>query len=330
MQYRKLGHSELEVPAIIFGAWAIGGWFWGETDEQDAVEAIRAGIEEGVTCVDTAPIYGAGHSEEVVGRALKGRRDRAIIATKCGLRWDLEEGQHYFRTSMPAVGEVTVCKNLKPDSIRHECEQSLMRLQTDYIDLYQYHWPDETTSLDDTMAALLDLQRQGKVREIGVSNFTPEMIDQCLRKGRVASTQPKYNLLERHIEEDILPYAREKGLGVIVYSPLAQGLLTGKVAMDREFREGDMRAGQLWFRPVNRQKVLDALDQVQPLAAKHGCSLAQLSLAWTIAQPGVTSAIVGARDAAQVKENAAAAGVSLSKEELAQIRAAFEAVQPEQ
>ncbi|MEJ5298891.1 MAG: aldo/keto reductase [Armatimonadota bacterium] len=324
MVYRKLGNSSLEVPAVIFGAWAIGGWAWGPTDDAAAEDAIRASLDAGVTCIDTAPIYGCGHSEEVVGKALKGRRESAIIATKCGLRWDSTEGEFHFRTTVQGVGEVDVYRNLRPDSIRLECERSLVRLQTDYIDLYQCHWPDPTTPLEDTMEALLDLRQQGKIREIGVSNFTPEMMRQCLAVGPIASDQPRYSLLDRSIEEDVLPFCRDNGIGVIVYSPIAQGLLTGRVTPDREFPPGDLRASHPWFTPENRRKVLEALEQIRPVAESHGCTLGQLAIAWVVHQPGVTSAIAGARTADQARENAAAADVRLSADELQQIRQVFE------
>jgi len=199
MIYRKLGMSPLEVPAVVFGAWAVGGWFWGGTDDNAAVEAIHAALDSGITCIDTAPMYGCGHSEEIVGKALKGRRDSALIATKCGLRWDTTVGERSFETSVEGVGNVEVYKNLRPESIREECERSLKRLQTDCIELYQCHWPDSTTNLDDTMSALLALREEGKIREIGVSNFTSEMIQQCLDNGPVASDQPRYSLLHREI-----------------------------------------------------------------------------------------------------------------------------------
>ena len=326
MEYRKLGNSSLEVPAVIFGAWAIGGWAWGPSDDNAAEDAIRASLDAGVNCIDTAPVYGCGHSEELVGRAVKGRRDRVIIATKCGLRWDSTEGEFHFRSTVQGVGDVDVYRNLRPDSIRLECERSLVRLQTDWIDLYQCHWPDPTTPLEDTMEALLDLRQQGKIREIGVSNFTPEMIRRCLAVGPVASDQPRYSLLDRSIEQDVLPFCRENGVGVIVYSPIAQGLLTGKVTPDREFPPGDLRGAHRWFTRENRQKVLEALEGVRDIAEAHRCTFGQLAIAWVIHQPGITSAIVGARSPGQARENAAAAGVRLSAEELARIRKVFEAL----
>jgi aryl-alcohol dehydrogenase-like predicted oxidoreductase len=213
---------------------------------------------------------------------------------------------------------------LKKDSILEECEASLRRLGVETIDLYQCHWPDKTTALEETMEALSLLLDQGKIRSIGVSNFTPEMMEECLRFAPIASDQPKYSLLERGIEKDILPFCLENHVGLIVYSPIAQGLLTGKVTMDRTFPEDDFRRGQPWFQPQNRRRVLEALDKVKPIADDHGVTLAQLAIQWTVSEPGVTSAIVGARNPKQVEENARAADFRLSDEERSTIRTVFE------
>ncbi len=320
MEYRQLGKSDLKLPVISFGAWAIGGWMWGGTDDAAAVRAIQHGIDVGVTCVDTAPIYGFGHSEEVVGKAIAGRRSEVIVATKCGVRWDLEEGEFSVDTNL---SDGTPCKlyhNLKAHSIKYECEQSLKRLGVDTIDLYQCHWPDNTTDLGESMEALLELQEQGKIRAIGVSNFSPEMMAQCLKEGIIASDQPRYNALDREVEAEILPFCIEHTVGVLTYSPLAQGLLTGKVTSDREFPQGDQRRDKPWFSRENRRRVLDMLDKVRPIAEGHGATLAQVAANWVISQKGVTVALVGARNEAQVDENAKAADFKLTCEELATIR----------
>ena len=270
--------------------------------------------------IDTAPAYGMGHSERIVGRAIAGRRSAVVVATKCGLRWDAEEGEHYFDTTDNEGAPRRIFRNLRPASIRHECEQSLRRLNVDVIDLYQCHWPDPTTPIDDTMDALLALQQEGKIREIGVSNFTPDMMRQCMDKGRIASDQPKYNALERGIEQEVLPFCRDNGIGVLVYSPIAQGLLTGKVGPDRVFPENDLRRNKAMFSLENRRRVLGMLEQAQPIAEKHNATLSQLFLAWTVAQPGVTTALAGARNEAQVEENARAGDIRLSAEDIAAIR----------
>ncbi len=320
MEHRSLGNSGIKVPVVSFGAWAIGGSMWGGADDDAAVRAIQAGIDLGVTCIDTAAIYGMGHSECLVGKAIAGRREKVIVATKCGLRWDLEEGQFFFEGHDPEGQPHRIFRNLRPGSIRCECERSLTRLGVDCIDLYQCHWPDPTSNLDDAMAALLDLQEQGKVRAIGVSNFAADMIQRCLRKGVIASDQPKYNMLERAIEQDVLPFCIDENVGVLAYSPMAMGLLTGKVTMDREFRGDDTRRNRPWFSAANRKRVLDVLAKIQPIADGHNATLGQVAVNWVICQQGITSALVGARNEIQVAENAKAADFRLAQEELQAIR----------
>jgi len=320
MEFRRLGKSDLKVPVVSFGAWAIGGWLWGGTDDEDAIRAINKGIDVGVTCIDTAPVYGMGHSERVVGRAIKDRRDEVMVATKCGLRWDLEEGTRYFPTRTPEGKSVVVYRNLRPDSIRYECDQSLQRLGVDVIDLYQCHWTDPSSDLDDTMDTLLDLQGQGKIKAIGVSNFSVDDMKQCMKKGAIASDQPKYNPLQRDIEADVLPFCADNDIGVLAYSPLAQGFMTGKVTMDREFEGDDLRKAHPWASPENRKRLLDMLEKIKPIAEGHNATLAQVTVNWVVSQRGITSALVGARNERQVVENAGAAGFVLTDEEIVMIR----------
>jgi len=316
----KLGRTGPEVSRVIFGAWAIGGWMWGGTDDEKAVEAIRKGIDCGITTIDTAPVYGFGRSERVVGEAIRGRRDQVQIATKCGLRWDRSDGMGHF-TSTDIDGKTyRVCRTLKKDALLEEIDQSLERLGVDYVDLYQCHWPDPSTPLAETMEALNRVREEGKARAIGVSNFTPEMIAECLKHGPVASDQPPYDMLNRGIESELLPYCAENGVGVIVYSPLHQGLLTGAVTMERTFAEGDQRNDKPWFQPRNRRRVLEFLEKVKPIAKRHGRTLAQVAVNWCLCQRGISAAIVGARTAGQAEENAGSAGWRLEKDELAQVR----------
>ncbi len=324
MEYRELGKSDLKVPVVSFGAWAIGGWMWGGTDDAAAIRAIHRAIDEGMTLIDTAPTYGMGHSERIVGEAIRGRRDDVLIATKCGIRWDLEGEHDGMKTVTNEGKEVTLVRNLTPESIFHEVDQSLQRLGIDQIDLYQCHWPDPKTPVSETMDALLEIQRQGKVRAIGVSNFTVEMMRDCLKKGYIASDQPKYNPLEREIEKDVLPFCAEQQIGVLAYSPIAQGLMTGKVTPDRTFEEGDARADKPWFTVENRRRILAMLEKIKPIAQAHDATLAQVATRWVIDQSGVTTAIVGARNEEQVAENSKAGSIKLSAEELAAIRAAVE------
>jgi aryl-alcohol dehydrogenase-like predicted oxidoreductase len=326
MELRQLGSSELKVTPVVFGAWAIGGWFWGGTDDRDAVTAIRAAVDAGINTIDTAPMYGFGHSEEVVGTAIKGIRDRVIVATKCGLRWNRVDGEFHFVAQDTENKSHQIFKVLKADSIVEECELSLRRLGIDTIDLYQCHWPDLSTPLDETMTALLRLKEQGKIRAIGVSNFTPAMMETSLKTAPVASDQPKYSLLARDIEADVLPFCKQSNIGLIVYSPIAQGLLTGKVTMDRQFAPGDLRVNTPWFKPENRQRVLDALGKIKPIADAHSATLGQVAINWIINTPGVTSAIVGARTAEQVKENVDATRFALSEQERLHIGDVFDAL----
>ncbi len=327
MEYRRLGESELEVPAVIFGAWTIGGWYWGGADDTESIKAVEKALDLGINCFDTAPAYGFGHSEQILAKAIKGKRSEVIIATKCGLRWDEKLGQLHFETRDSSGHVRMVFKNLSKDSIVYECEQSLRRLKTDYIDLYQCHWPDEATPLEETMDALMTLREQGKIRAIGVSNFTPRLMERCLMIGDLASHQCKYSLLARDVEKDILPFCMDSKLGVICYGPLGQGLLTGKVTMDRKFSDDDLRETfQVWFKPANRRRVIGALERIEPIARKYDGTLAQLAINWVINQPGVTSAIVGARTASQVEENAKAVDFELSGDDLESLREEFEAL----
>lgn len=330
MQRRKLGRSDLEVPVVCFGAWAIGGWNWGATDDEAAVRAIQVGIDCGMNAIDTAPVYGFGHSERVVARALQGRRDRAIVMTKVGLRWDEAFGDTFFETVDPQGKKLTVRRNATPASVRLEVERSLQRLGVEHLDLVQVHWPDLKTPISDTMWALTELRAQGKLREIGVSNFTVAMMKEAQRvldEVPLASDQPKYNLVSREIERDVLPWLRQAQVGCLVYSPLEQGLLTGKVDAAREFGPDDGRSKRATFTPRNRALVNEVIVRVvRPIAETHSATVGQVVLAWTVAQPGITSALAGARTAEQARDNAAAGDLALTADEIARIRDAFESL----
>lgn len=320
MIYRQLGTSDLQISAVTLGAWAIGGMFWGGTDEKDAIAAIHAALDAGITTIDTAPIYGCGRSESIVGKAIRGRREQVTILTKFGLRWDTDEGSAFFETLDVDEQKVKVTKLATRASIVHECEASLKRLGVETIDLLQHHWPDPVAPPDEIFGALEQLQRDGKIRWAGVCNYSVEQLEAARAVFPVASLQPPYSLIRRDVEDAQLPYCREHGLGVVVYSPLQLGLLTGKVSADREFPQTDVRQKNPYFRPQNRVQVNAMLERLRPLAEQRGLTLAQLIVAWTIAQPGVTAALVGARNPQQAKENAAAADVELSAHDLEEIR----------
>jgi aryl-alcohol dehydrogenase-like predicted oxidoreductase len=317
MQYRQLGKSDIKASVIVYGAWAIGGSMWGGSDENAAIDAIRASIDMGVTTIDTAPLYGMGLSESLVAKAVAGKRDKVQIFDKYGLRADREEGEYFFVME----GKYKVYKNARPQSIFEECERSLKLLNTDHIDLYQCHWRDHTTPVEDTMSAMEKLYKQGKIRAAGVSNFSVDEIEQANRVFPVASAQPPYSMINRDIEKDLLPYCLKHDIGVLVYSPLQRGLLTGKFKPDHKFAPGDHRVNQPHYKPENIRRVNAFLESIRPIAERHDASVSQLVIFWTINQPGITSALVGARDAEQARDNSAAADLKVSPDELREVTA---------
>ncbi len=325
MEQRQLGTSDLKLPAVTYGAWAIGGLFWGGSDDSDAIRAIHACFDLGIDAIDTAPAYGCGHSERLTGRAVAGRRSKVKILTKCGLRWDDTSGEFFFTLEdTPGGKPVTMYKNLRAGSIMLECEQSLKNLNTDFIDLYQVHWPSTTAAAEETIGALTRLKEQGKIRQFGVCNYDKNQMASALEQGAMVSNQVRYHLLDRKIETEVLPFCRDKKLGVVVYSPMARGLLSGKVALERKFPASDSRAREPLFSETSRRRVLEALESIRPIAKAHGATFAQLAVAWVLAQPGITTALVGARTAQQVTENAGAARVNLSPTDLVNIQQALD------
>jgi len=324
MEARQLGSSDVKVSPVIFGAWAIGGWMWGGAEERDSIAAIQASIDAGASTIDTAAVYGMGYSEELVGRAIKGRREKVVLATKCGMRWNSNEGSDPWEQKDNQGNPITIRRNARPDSIAYECEQSLKRLGVDVIDLYQIHWPDTTTPVEQSMAAMVKLKEQGKIRAIGVSNYNVDWLKGAVKSAPLASLQPPYSLIQRKIESGILQYCRQNNIGVIVYSPLERGLLTGKVTPERQFPPGDHRATHKYFTVENRKRVLAALEKVKPIAEKHKASLAQVAINWTFSEPGITAALVGARNAEQATHNAGAMSFILSGDERMTIRRAFD------
>ncbi len=318
MMLRALGNSGIEASVVGLGTFAMGGWFWGGTDEHKAIAAIQASLDEGVNLIDTAPIYGFGLAERLVGKALAGRRDQAVVATKGGLRWDLEKGLFFThaddRSPSSEPSKYKVYRYLGKESLVHEVEESLRRLGTDHIDLYQTHWQDSSTPIEETMEALVALKQQGKIRAIGVSNVT---VEELQRYGQVASAQEKFSLLDRSlIEKGVVDHCQKHGIAILSYFTLEQGLLTGAMSPERSFPEGDTRRTNPLFAKESIARVNAVVGELRPYAEKYGATLSQLVLALTATQPGITHLLVGARDVAQARENARAGRLRLSDEDV--------------
>jgi aryl-alcohol dehydrogenase-like predicted oxidoreductase len=317
MQTRTLGNSDLNITPVGYGAWAVGGsgwqFAWGSQDDKDSIAAIHRALELGVNWIDTAAVYGLGHSEEVVARALKTwSGPRPYVFTKCALRWD-------------ANGQVQ--RVLSANSIRREAEDSLRRLSLDVIDLYQIHWPPDPDSptLEEGWSTLADLKREGKVRWIGVSNFNVQQLRRAQAIAPVTSLQPPYSLVHREIEDEILPYCRREGIGVIVYSPMASGLLTGAMTRERAAKlpKDDWRKGHPDFTEPNLSRNLALVERLREIGKRHNCSPGEVAIAWTLHHPAVTGAIVGARNAKQAEGVMRAGDLRLSDEEVNEIEEFF-------
>lgn len=319
MEFRNLGESDIGVSVVAFGAWAIGGWMWGGADEKDALKALEMAIDIGMTSIDTAPVYGFGKSEELVGRIIKNKRDKVQVLTKYGLRWDTKNGEFYFRSVNEKGEDVSIHRFAGRDSIINECENSLKRLQTDYIDLYQIHWNDPTTAIEETMEAILRLKEQGKIRAAGVSNYTAEQLKRANEVTEIVSNQVPYSMVLRDIENELVPYCEKSGKAILAYSPLQRGILTGKITPDYIFNEGDHRPQTPYFKEPNISRINSFLARIKPLAEENDLTLTQLVIYWTIQQPAITSALVGARNPKQVKENAGAGDVKLSADIISRI-----------
>jgi aryl-alcohol dehydrogenase-like predicted oxidoreductase len=321
MQTRKLGYSDLHLTTVGLGTWAIGGggwaYCWGPQDDSESIAAIRRALDPsinsgrgmGINWIDTAAVYGLGHSEEIVGRALAGWRGEVIIATKCGLVWD--------------EGSTTPYGRLKAESVRREAEASLRRLNVDVIDLYQIHWPTPDEDIEEAWGGIADLIREGKVRYGGVSNFSVEQLKRVQAIHPVASLQPPYSMLRRGIEEELLAYCAANDIGVIAYSPMQAGLLTGKFTKERvaNLHDEDWRKRDPHFREPELSANLALVEKLHPIAERNGRTVAQLAIAWVLRRPEVTAAIVGARRPSQIEETAPAGDWVLSEEDVAEIDA---------
>lgn len=317
MEYRKLGNSDLKLSVITFGAWAAGGWMWGGSDSSDAIKAIQAAFECGVTSVDTAPVYGQGASEKIVGEAIKGiPRTQVQILTKYGLRWDTNIGEYYFNSIDNNGKAIKVYKYAGKESIIKECEQSLRLLKTDYIDLYQIHWPDPTTAIQETMEAVDRLIASGKVRYAGVSNYDKDQLEEACKYVNIISDQVSYSMINRKIEQELIPYTMSNNKAILAYSPLGRGILTGKLKPGHRFARGDHRKNLPAYSNENIVRINQFLDKLQSMANAKGASIGQLVTRWTIDQPGITIALVGARNADQAVQNAKASDINLTEQEL--------------
>jgi aryl-alcohol dehydrogenase-like predicted oxidoreductase len=327
MEYRKLGNTDLQLSTITYGAFAIGGNMWGGNEKQDSIAAVHASLDQGMSTIDTAPFYGFGLSEELIGEAIKGKdRSKIQLLTKFGLVWDGSnqgKGEYFFDASADGKN-IPVYKYASKANIIKELEESLKRMGTDYVDLLQLHWPDATTPIDETMEALDTLIRQGKIRAAGVSNYSLIQMEEAAKTIQLASNQVPYSMLNRSIEQDLVPYTIEQQIGIIAYSPLERGLLTGKYFRDAALKADDHRNG--YFGQFSADKVKAFLDSITPLAESKKASLAQLVLRWTTLQPGITIVLAGARNAEQAIQNAAAMNVQLTKDEIGFINGELEKV----
>lgn len=304
MNTRKLGYSDLHLTTIGLGTWAMGGgdwkFGWGDQDDQSSIDSIHQALDAGINWIDTAAIYGHGHSERVVGQAIKGRRDKVIIATKCGRVWEGDSKE--------------IGKCLRRESIRREIDASLQRLELDYIDLYQIHWPEPDQEIEEGWTAVSELIQEGKIRYAGVSNFSLEQLKRVQPIHPVTSLQPPYSMLRRDVEAEILPYCQEKNIGVVAYSPMQAGLLTGKFTKDRvaNLPDNDWRKFNPFFTQPQLDKHLAMVDQLRPIAVELDITLAQLALAWVLRRPEMTAAIAGARRLDQITETVKAGEIVLS------------------
>lgn len=303
METRRLGNSSLEITKLILGTWAIGGTMWSDYDEKGAKEAIDAAIDHGINMIDTAPAYGRGHAEELIGKAIKGKRDKILIATKCGL--DIENRMK---------------RNLSPEFIRHDLEMSLKRLNTDYIDLYQIHWPVIDMPIIDSMAALMKMKEQGKIKFIGICNFSGTELKEAVKHGEVISLQPHFSLLERDIEEDQMKVCSGLDIGIITYGSLGAGLLTGKYKSLPSFGKGDARNFfYRFFKQEHWPKVKRVADTVRRIAEERNARPGHVALSWILSKQGITAAIFGARDGSQVKDNIGGASFVLLQDEISEL-----------
>jgi methylglyoxal reductase len=312
MTIMKIGKSGIKTPRISMGTWAIGGGtWWGDNDDSESIYAIHCAIENGIRWIDTAPVYGLGHSEEVVGKAIKGRRNQVILSTKCGLNWESTKGTYH-----KIIDNTAIYRDLSAKGIRRDVEESLKRLGTDYIDILYTHWQSEEPEhipIEETMGELMKMKEEGKISAIGASNVNIAHIGEYMKFGQLDVIQEKYSILDRKAEMLMLPFCETYNISVQAYSPLEQGLLTGKVSTETKLRAGDVRNNNIWWQLANRGLVTSMLNSWKPIADKYNCTIGDLVIAWTVKRSKNINVLCGARKAEQVRENVKAEFIGLKE-----------------
>jgi len=316
MKHNTLGKTGIKVSELAFGAWAIGGWMWGGTDSKEAIKAIETAVDHGMTTIDTAAVYGFGLSEELTGKAIKGKRSKVQILTKFGLSWNEKKGEFFFASKDNSGKDVNIYRYSSKEKVISDCDESLRRLGTDYIDLYQIHWADPTTPVSETMEALEILIKKGKIRAGAVCNYSPDLMKEAVKTFQIASNQVPYSMVNRAIENEIVPFCIEKNIGILAYSPLQRGLLTGKIKQGHLFNDGDTRPSTLYYKEPNLSRILEFTEKLKKISDNRKVSLSQLVLNWTMQQPGISCTLAGARNSAQVLENVKATNFLLTNEEI--------------
>jgi len=327
MNYFSIGSDKLKISRVITGTWQMGGWYFGKSDRKESLNSIQASLDAGINTFDTAPVYGFGKSEEILGEAMRGRRDKFVVLDKCGLRWNCSDGKFFFEVPDFEEKKYSVYRNLRKESIIYECEQSLLRLNTDYIDLYQIHWPDPSVPISDAAEAMEHLISQGKIRNVGVSNFSVQnTVDfrNISDNLDVVSVQEKFNLIDRKALTNKIPYCKKNKISFFAYSPLEQGLLSGKFGKNNEFSKGDYREGKFSLKPDSYNLISRTKDELSDLLQKYGCSMANLSLSWLLNVSGVSAVICGARTEKQAIENSWSSSIIIEDADMRKIENVFE------
>jgi aryl-alcohol dehydrogenase-like predicted oxidoreductase len=320
MKKINLPGTNIEITPLACGTWAIGGWLWGGTEQKESLKALERAIDVGMTTIDTAPAYGFGLSEELTGKAIKGKHSKVQILTKFGLRWDTDKGQLHIKDTKDNEGNtISVYRLGTKESVIKECEDSLRRLGIETIDLYQQHWPDKTTPVEETMEALEILKSQGKIKAGGVSNYSVEEMAEADKFFPLTSNQVPYSMVNRDIEKELVPWCLAKNKAIIAYSPLQRGILTGKIKPGYKFNEGDHRPSTPFYEEPNIIRINNFLEEIRPIAERKNATLAQLALRWTLYQPGITCVLAGVRNEAQVNDNVKGAEITISAEEMRSI-----------